>query len=186
MAKALALFALGGIASFALAQPATLAQRAGVPSEPGLATLHLRTNIGSFRLIDGFGRVEISFAGTMLINQLRGFGQGPGQLQVLGNLRREYEANDRVVLFGRGRVVIVGRWRGIQWFGTDMRATWFGRGLARIAGEFDQNLDTGEFWYDDPTKKFPWGATGTLTILLPDTYAPQVTPRERRQPAPRS
>lgn len=183
MRRVLPSLALAFGAAFASAQPATPEQRAGVPGGLGaLATLHLQTNVGSFRLIDGLGRVEISFSGSILFNQVKGFDGGKG-LKMEGNLRKEYEGNDRLLLSGTGRVVVTGRWRGIQWFGTNMRAVWYGRGMARISGEFDRNLETGWYWYDNPKVRNQWMAGGSFTVLLPEWNAAP-TPVPRARPAP--
>ena len=146
----------------ALAQPATAAQRAGVPSDPSYATLHLKTNIGSFKMVSGQGRVEVSFTGSLLISQLK-----DGSAVVAGNVRREYEGHGRELWFGTGKAVITGSWRAIQWFGRNMNAVWFGRGAIRLAGEFDKNLNTGEYWFDDPKTRNPWMTAGLATVTLP-------------------
>lgn len=173
-----ALLAVLGFASAALAsaQPATPEQRAGVQPDPNFATLHLTTKLGSFKLLDGVGRVEISFTGSLLLSKI------DGRVLTSGKLRKEFESKDRVVYSGTGKVVVTGRWRGIQWFGRDMNAVWFGAGQARLAGEFDKNLETGKYWYDDPEQKFDWMASGTTTIGLPNRYLqPAVKPIERGQ-----
>lgn len=165
----------------AFAQPATPEQRGTVTLSPDYGTLHLETKLGSFKLLDGVGRAEISFTGTMLLNQ------ADGKVEISGKLRKEYEGHNRVVYFGTGKVIVTGKWRGIQWFGRDMKAVWYGAGAARLAGEFDRDLNTGKFWYDDPKKKQDWSATGTFTITLPNRYEqPAVTPIERgKQPPPK-
>lgn len=160
----------------ALTQPATPEQRMGVPSDPNFATLHLSTKLGSFKLLDGVGRVEISFSGSILLSRI------DGKVETSGRLRKEYESKDRVVYSGSGKVVVTGRWRGIQWFGRDMNAVWYGAGQARLAGEFDKNLETGKYWYDDPTRKFDWAASGTSTVPLPNQFLPKdIKPIERGQ-----
>ena len=168
------------LAAIGHAQPATPAQRAGVVVDPKdkLATLHFQTNIGSFKMMDGYGRVEISFTGTMLISQL----EGP-EPQVSGDLQLQYNDKGRRVYFGRGSIVFRGSWRGVQWFGRNMKGVWFGRGAMRLAGEFDKNLYTGEYWYDDPKQKKPWFAQGTFTIQLPEFIFKEAPPI---QPVPRS
>jgi len=164
------------VAVLGSAQPATPEQRAGVEPDPNFATLHLATKLGSFKLLDGVGRVEISFTGSILLSKIT------GKVQTSGKLRKEFEGNDRVVYSGTGKVVVTGRWRGIQWFGRDMRAVWYGAGQARLAGEFDRNLETGKYWYDDPSQKADWMASGTTTVTLPNRYAqPDVKPIERGQ-----
>lgn len=134
-------------------------------SDPSYGELNMTTKIGSFKLLDGVGRVEVSFSGTMLVSQLK------GQISTSGNLKKEYDARERQVYHGTGRVVIDGEFRGIQWFGTNMNGVWRGRGVARITGEFDQNLETGYYWYGkDPSRKVPWSMYGT-TVLNPEQSA---------------
>lgn len=173
----LAAFAWAG-----LAQPATPEQRAGVESKREYATLHLETKLGSCKYLDGVGRLEMTFTGTLLLHRAK------GNVQVTGNVRKEYEGKDRVVYFGTGKLVIVGSWRGIQWFGKNMRAVWYGAGQVRISGEFDRDLNTGKYWYDDPNDKQDWPATGVTTLPLPNIYIqPNVKPIERgKQPPTKS
>lgn len=162
-------------APLALAQPATPAQRAGVANPQGMATLHLQTRLGSFRLIDGEGRVEMTFRGTVLVNNLQGtVVPGPG-------VRREHQTSVRQLFHGRGTIVITGKWRAVQWFGGDMRATWFGRGLARVMGEFDKDLNTGFYWYDDPTDRNYWFANSATTLTLPQQSYANLTKKPRRR-----
>jgi hypothetical protein len=177
-----AIIGLGTVlASVALCQPATPEQRTGVPTKDGYGTLHLETKLGSFKLLDGTGRVEISFTGSILLHKV------DGQVEVSGKLRKEYEGHDRKVYFGTGKIIVVGKWRGIQWFGKDMNAVWYGAGAARLAGEFDKDLNTGKYWYDDPKKANDWLAAGTFTVPLPNTFEqPTVKPVERgKEPPPK-
>ncbi|HRK22271.1 MAG TPA: hypothetical protein PLX06_10695 [Fimbriimonadaceae bacterium] len=164
----------GAAAALIALSAVVLAQTGGQPKagglvptqiDPSIGTMHLTTKIGSFKLLDGTGRVEVSFTGTMLISQLK------GTIVPTGNLKKEYEARDRVVYHGTGKVVIEGDFRGIQWFGTNMTGVWTGRGVARITGEFDQNLETGYYWYGkDPNRKIPWSMY-SLTIMNPEQTA---------------
>ncbi len=153
-----AVFALGAAA---LAQPATPAQMAGVDQKPGYATMHLKTSIGSFKMIDCEGRAEVSCQGTLMINSLK------GSLDVRGDLKKLYEDRGRVVYFGKGTVVLTGTWRSVQWFGKNMNAVWYGKGVIRIQGEFDKNLYTGEYWYDNPADKNAWFANASYQLVLP-------------------
>jgi hypothetical protein len=145
----------------ALAQPATPAQMAGVTPNPDFGTLHMRTRLGSFRLIDGKGRVEFTFKGTVLISQLK------GTWKLDGRARKEYEGKGRIVLNGQGRIVVTGEWRAVQWFGSDMEGVWYGFGIARVQGEFDRDLNTGEYWFEDPRDKRFWLANNVIDIALP-------------------
>lgn len=142
-------------------QPATPAQRAGVATKPEYGTLHLQANLGSFRCIDGQGRFEATCAGTVLVNRLN------GKINVSPGWRKEYEGNGRVIYTGRGTITVTGSWRGFQWFGRDLKAVWYGTGVVLVVGEFDRNLKTGDYWYDDPTKKNAWFNSSVTTVYLP-------------------
>lgn len=176
--KFVALAALLVIASvYTISQPATAEQRQGVETQLGMGTLHFQTNLGSFRLIDGEGRVEFTFRGTVLFSGI------DGEYTITGNTRKEYEDEVRTVYSGEGRVVVTGKWRAVQWFGRDLDGVWFGRGLIRIWGEFDRDGNTGTYWYDDPTNPRFWPATAVNTIELPEPRLgvdPSVQPERRR------
>lgn len=168
-----------GLFGLAAAQPATPAQRAGVTPQPGFSTMHLETKIGSCKFIDGTGRVEISFSGSLLISQLK------GTRVVSGNLTRQYHnpKENRELFYGRGRIVITGSWRGMQWFGRDMRAVFYGRGTVRLAGEYYESptkpgtFESGWFWYEDPTKRQEWPANGTFEQRNPPFQAEVQEPK---------
>lgn len=169
--------AVFGVA-LALAQPATPAQRAGVPANPGYATMHLETTVGSSRSVDSEGRYEISFRGTVLISQLTGFTPGSkGTIQVSGDVKKQYDSNNRQVYFGRGKIVVTGKWRSIHWFGGDMTAVWFGRGRVQVTGEYDKNLKTGALWFDDPKKRIDFPVNGLLEYVLPVPAPERSAPR---------
>ncbi len=172
LASAAALVA--GVA-FVLAQnPAPPSPTAMPPLKSNWGDLYLTTNIGSFKLVDGEGRVEINFTGTAMISQLK------GTATPSAGLRKEYDDRGRQVWHGTGRLVVDGSFRGIQWFGTKMSARWVGAGLARISGEFDKNLETGYYWYGGRVgEKRPWNSSG-MTIVNPEARAGgQGTPTER-------
>lgn len=165
------------ISASVFAQPATAAQRAGVTPKPEYGTLHLEAPIGAFRMIDGEGRVELSFRGTVLLSGLKGkVTPGPG-------IKKEVSRGDREVYFGQGKIVVVGKWRAIQWFGGNMKAVWYGKGLARLTGEFDRNLNPGRYWYDnpDPAKKLYWFPNSAITVTLPQMVQgrPASAPKRR-------
>jgi len=185
--SAIVLCLLLGFAAWASAQPASAAQRAGVQQRPDFATLHLRTRLGSFKIVPAgdtpaMGRFEMTFTGTVLVHNVN------GKLEVSGKLRLEYNNHGRKVFTGTGRIVVTGEWRSMQWFGSDMEAVWYGRGLIRVSGEFDRNLDTGEYWYDDPKQKYYWYPGASMEVHLPQAGAPPARPIERRrtQPVPKS
>jgi hypothetical protein len=170
---------LAGLTSSAFAQPATPAQMAGVKDygKP-MGTLHLQSNLGSFRLIDGLGRLEMRFTGTVLVSGLTDGKVTPG-----GSVKLEHKSGTRELYHGTGTIVVTGKWRAIQWFGTGMRAVWYGHGLARITGEFDRNLDIGRYWYNDPTQKFYWFAQSSITVTNPQQVQGRsgVKPTRRRR-----
>lgn len=136
----------------------TKANRTIDPNDPKYGTIHLRTNLGSFKMLPkaeiAEGRVELDFTGTVLLSNFE------GTIEKSGNIRLEYRGHGREVYFGQGKMVLTGRFRGIQWFGKNMTCTWRGDGIVRLFGEFDKNLFTGEYWYDDPTQKAQWGTYG--------------------------
>jgi hypothetical protein len=143
-------------------------------NNPGYAELNLTTKIGSFKLLNGEGRVEMNFSGTMLVSNL------DGTVATSGNLRKEYSDDQRQAWHGTGKIVVTGRFRAIQWFGTNLSGKWKGAGRARIYGEFDQNLETGYYWYsDDPERKIQWSMYG-IEIGVPEVQTGgTAVPRER-------
>ncbi|MCC6404616.1 MAG: hypothetical protein IT207_11470 [Fimbriimonadaceae bacterium] len=142
-------------------QMATPAQMAGVTPDPNFGVLHMQTHLGSFRLIDGRGRVEFTFEGTVLISKLK------GTWKLDGAARKEYEGHDRLVLNGRGKMTVTGEWRAIQWFGTNMKGVWYGFGTARLQGEFDRNLNTGTYWFEDTKDVRYWLANNVIDVTVP-------------------
>lgn len=174
------LFVLPGVAavaSLSLGQGQKPAPASAPPiaMKPGWGDMHLATKIGSFKLVDGEGRVEINFTGSVLVSKLK------GRVTPSAGIRKEYDANDRQVYHGTGKLTVEGSFRGIQWFGTNMSTRWIGAGLARIVGEFDKNLETGFYWYGSGVdKKMPWSSSG-MTILNPEAR-----PGGTGTPVPRS
>lgn len=164
-------FAALSLCTLGWCQPATAAQRQGVPPNDGFGTIHFQTRLGSFKIIDGQGRVEFDFKGSVLVSKL------DGTLSVTGAVRKEYDKHDRVIWTGKGRVVVVGKWRGLQWFGKDLKGYWYGAGMIRLSGEFDREQKTGEYWYEDPTKIFFWPGGSTFDVPNPQVrigYNPKV------------
>lgn len=144
----------------AFAQKATPEQMGSAGQQDGMEVMHFQSNLGSFKIIPGKGHLECSFQGTFLISNLK------GTHTVTGDVVNEYAGMDRTVYHGRGHVSVDGEWRALQWFGSDMTATWYGAGQIRLTGEFDRNLNTGEFWFDDPGDRQPW-ATNMQQFGLP-------------------
>lgn len=148
-----------------ICQVATPEQRAGLTNTAGFGTMHFQTRLGSCKIIDGKGRLEMNFRGSVLINKLK------GTSTFTGNVRKEYSKDGREVWNGQGKVVVTGEWRGIQWFGRDLTAVWFGAGMVRLSGEFDRNQKTGEYWYDDPANIHYWPGSGSIDLPCPENRA---------------
>lgn len=162
----------------AIPQKATPAQMVGTKPDKDYATVHLQSNLGSFRCIKGEGRFEVTCAGTILISNLK------GKKEMTGSWKKEHDQKGRELYSGSGRIVLTGEWRAFQWFGSNMKATWFGKGVVRVIGEFDRNLKTGDYWYDDPTKKQAWFSSGVTNVFLPQqNFGPDLgaTPVERKR-----
>lgn len=144
-------------------------------------TMHMQSNLGSFKIIPATddrgnpdaGRLEFSFTGTVLISKL------VGKATVSDGVRKEFDDMNRVVYHGTGSIIIEGNWRAVQWFGGDMEAVWYGRGIARMVGEFDRNLEVGSYWFDDPVAKRSW-LTHIREVTLPQRqFGGSVTPLDR-------
>lgn len=155
-------FALTALGSLALAQPATPAQMGKFAGKKGFDIIHMRTKIGTFKMINGQGRADISFSGSMLISQYKG-----DPLIVQGSLRKEFDRNGRAVYHGKGRIVLSGSWRSVQWFGQNMTGWWFGNGVIRMRGEFDKDLNTGEYWFQNPKDVYYFPSMGTIDVAIP-------------------
>lgn len=171
------------LASALVGVPAWLSAQSGTiqPAAPQTTnlTLYFSCNLGSFKMLPktelADGHVEVSFTGTLLLSGFQ------GKAQVTGNVNKEYEGYGRVVYFGTGKAVLDGKFRGIQWFGSNMTGSWKGNGVARLYGEFDQQLNTGKYWYDNATDKSDWGTFG-MNVEVPKRMGigpEQVTPRRR-------
>lgn len=167
-----------------VAQVATAEQMGPFAGRSGFGTLHLQSRLGSFKSIDGEGRLSVRFTGTLLVTNLR-----DGRMTVRsGRLRKEFDEGGRQVYTGTADVVIDGKWRGVQWFGRDMRAVWWGRGFMRVSGEFVRNpqtgkLETGDYWYNNPEEKMAFPSSNLITLTLPQATMgvdPNVRPRGRR------
>ena len=131
--------------------------------------ISFESQIGSFKLLPGGeipaqGKLEFSGSGTFLVSRLK----PGGTIKTTGNIRMEYEhkASGKQVYFGRGSVIIEGKFDAVQFFGREIKAKFNGFGFVRLYGEFDKNLNTGEYWYESGKHK-PWGSTG-MTLAVPD------------------
>ncbi|MBL8049397.1 MAG: hypothetical protein JNJ45_12025 [Chthonomonas sp.] len=168
---------LAAMAALANAQPASAVQMGKFAGKKDFDILHMHTKIGTFKLINGQGRADISFSGSMLVSGYKG-----DPLVVQGNLRKEFDRDGRTVYFGKGRIILSGSWRAVQWFGQDMQGVWFGNGVIRMRGEFDKDMNTGEYWFKDPKDLFYFPSMGTIDVPLPYKPPPSakgVTPKKR-------
>jgi hypothetical protein len=153
------------------------AKKTNAPREVG--TVHFETKIGSFKSISGHGSLEFTFRGTVLLSDYKG-----AKPVFEGKVRKEYEGNGKIVYSGVGKIKVVGEWRGVQWFGKDMKGIWVGDGILRITGEFDKELKTGTYYFDDPKKIYYW-PTSTYGLTLPERKAlGEVEPVERSKTQP--
>lgn len=171
-----AVVAVAGLASAQRATPEEMGEFAG---KDGFGVLHMSTNLGSFKIIDGKGRIDVSFTGTVLITKYNG-----KELQITGSVKKEYDKNGRTLFTGTGRIIASGSWRGFQWFGKNMKSVWYGNGAIRLNGEFDRNFKTGDYWYESADEKQAFPATSVLTVYLPkpDFQGNQsAVPRERKK-----
>ena len=133
--------------------------------------MHFKTNIGSFRMKKGSGRVELKFNGSVLVSTTE------AKVTVAGNVRKEYDAHSRICYSGEGTLVVEGKFRAIQWFGRKLEGIWKGSGEIHFFGDFDSKGDTGEYWYGDSGQHLPWGLSGFHT--LPEDKPVMPKPVER-------
>ncbi|ARU41460.1 hypothetical protein CCB80_10075 [Armatimonadetes bacterium Uphvl-Ar1] len=160
------------------AQKATPEQMGPYANRGDMGMFHMQTKLGSFKMINGEGRVDFSFKGTLLVSH-----HTDGEMRVVsGNLRKEYSKNNRTVYTGQARVILTGKWRGIQWFGSDLTAVKYGKGFVRVSGEFDRNMQTGFYWYEDPAAKNPFPASSVISLAIPP---PEYGANRNIKPTPR-
>jgi hypothetical protein len=147
------------------------------PAVPKVATtipakgIHLTTAIGSFKIKRGseannFGLLQMTFKGTVLVSGLKGV------VTVGGGTALEFEQTDfnKKVYFskGGGTLTVKGEFGGVQFFGQDLSAYYRGDGVLQLFGEFDKNLNTGFYWYDEtPSDKKYWNTTGQQVTPTP-------------------
>jgi hypothetical protein len=176
-----ALWICGGVATLATvvvlmaSRPAHAQMGNGKrPDGPGVA--HLEAKVGSFKLLaadpdppKGYkpdfltGHLEMSCSGTFLIT---GADHPP---VITGNIIKEYEYAPlkKVAYHGTGKLVMDGTWTSLQWFGTDLTATFKGRGKFRLVGEFDKNQQLGTYWTVDPKSRQWWSANSAYDHYVP-------------------
>jgi hypothetical protein len=158
-------------------------------AQAGYGTLHFQTRLGSFKIVKlnmdapAEGRLEISFTGTLLISDYQG---KDFRSTIKGDIRQEFPdpkivksipANWRkIVLHGKGSLVLDGKYMAVQWFGRDMKANWHGRGFIRLYGEFDDKGDTGIYYFTDPSKTNYWQVP-SIELALPGSQFGSAIPR---------
>jgi hypothetical protein len=153
---------------------AVLALSGAVFAQQQTGEVVMKTAIGSFKILrandkqPAFGKIEMNFKGSLLIVGYK----GKAPIQMVGNLRKEYEnkKTDRMLLVGQGKVVLDGEFRAIQWFGRDLTMTWNGFGICRLYGEFDKNGQTGTYVVKGDVLRY-WGSGG-MQFTLPAYTAP--------------
>ncbi len=135
-------------------------------------TIYFETKIGSFKLLNCVGKTSFSFEGTVLVAGLEGTAIHSG------NLKTEYENKDkkRVAYFGKGTITVTGKWRGIQWFGKNLNGYFDGNGIMRLAGEFDEKMNTGHYWYKSNPQKEIWYSVGIERTIPPPDFLKSTKP----------
>lgn len=169
------------VSSFAL----LLLPALGVPQTPSTppagdtGEMTLKAAIGSFKLVspgdrNAYGKLEMNFRGTLLIVGLK----PKTPLQISGNLRKEYDNQnrERVIYHGQGRVVIDGTVKSVQWFGRDLSARFNGMGIFRLYGEFDKTGMTGTYQYTGDKLRY-WGSGGITAVVPNPMLAPVAKPK---------
>lgn len=134
----------------------------------------MKSSMGGFKItspgdVNAFGKIEMSFKGTMLIVGYEGtpIVQGPG-------LRVEYEnkGQKRIEYFGKGTLTLNGKFRAIQFFGNDLDLHWVGMGICRVYGGYDKNGNIGT--YEVKGDKLGYWSSGGSQFTVPprDTIIP--------------
>ncbi len=150
------------------------------PAMPSSTALHIQTKVGSFKILGAGerlaeGTVVMTFTGTVLVSGL------DGTIAASGKVQREinHEKRGKQVYFGTGKLVIRGKFKGLQWFGRNLNASIDGFGIVRLYGEFDRNLDTGMYWYGNSKKPEAWGTGGRQITTTPYAQPAPAKPRVR-------
>jgi len=169
-------------AALVLAQQVPNSTPPAPPKNPDrVGVLHLTTNLGSFKIlspgdVDAEGTVDMSFKGTVLISGI------DGTVTPSATLTREYydTKHNKQTFFGTGHLLIAGKFRSIEWLGQDLNAVYTGRGIVRLYGDFDKNLNTGFYWFgNDTANKAYWSNFGTEVVnppYIPKTIVPEEKP----------
>lgn len=176
---------LGGLLAFSAAIAQTPTSPVPPYAAPAKATLSLKTKLGSFRLLPKGpipiqGKFTISFTGTILISGMK------GTIQPSGNIRQEVNdvKHQRQVFFGTGKLVMNGQYKAVQWFGRDMNAVFEGFGIFQLYGEYDKNLETGIFSYDNYKTVQKWETYGRAAYV-PEMNSGLMKPLQPRDVTPK-
>ncbi|RYG85769.1 hypothetical protein EON77_04950 [bacterium] len=146
---------------------------------PDSAVIDFHTKIGSFKILSNSqdvkarGKLDMEFQGTVLVIGLEGTATPNGALKV----QYDDQTHGRKAFFGQGRLTVEGKWRAIQFFGRNVKATWDGMGVLRVNGEFDDKLDTGSYQIRGYGGKEAWGNGGREVRIPPPSSAPRVKPK---------
>jgi hypothetical protein len=176
-AVATALFSLGAM---------SLAQDGGkktkpAPEKPAYGNFFFETKIGSFRMLEfnddsmPEGHFEMNFTGSVLVDTSEAVKHPRGlqtTIKTEGSIKSEVDYHGRKLFHGTGKIIVDGGWHALQWFGRDMSGKFTGSGVFRLSGEFDKNLETGYYWYDDG-KKQDWGTAGMQPTVPQANYMPK-------------
>jgi len=136
----------------------------------GYDSFYFRTHVGSFKLLSfnestpSDGKLTLSFSGTILIT---GF-DGPPPV-ITGAVRKEYDnpKYKKQAYFGTGTITLAGKIKTFQWFGRDLKGSFQGKGVFRLYGEYDKNLETGWFRYGPDVKEQACGNNLGWTHVVP-------------------
>lgn len=170
------------------------------PSNSPYGVINLDSKLGAFKIkrynisSPAEGRLELSFDGSLLISGYKGKPFEPTMKgliiefpdpSVLPNFNRSNI--EKVVLHGKGSVVLDGSYMAVECFGRNIKARWNGRGVIHLFPEFDKNQETGYYWYKTLKSKQPWPMPNIHLEIpgsqynLPGIGQPQARPKK---PAP--
>ncbi|HWD38466.1 MAG TPA: hypothetical protein VG944_06430 [Fimbriimonas sp.] len=174
--------ALGAVASAVAYQDLSPAPKAAGAPKLGpidyTKGVHLESNVGSFKIKRGGedlddGVLDISFKGTILVSGLIGEATPTApavQETGTGQMQKDLQTWNKRLFHsaGVGKLHVKGKFDGIQFFGQDVSAYYRGTGVIQLYGEFDKNLNTGSYWYDEtPKDKGFWGTGGAIITPRP-------------------
>lgn len=146
----------------------------------------MKAKYGSFKIVSpgdprAYGDIKMSFKGSVLIVNY----DGKIPIVATGALRKEYENKDRnrVIYYGQGTITLNGRFRAMQWFGSDLDMTWKGMGVCRLQGKLDKDGNTGKYFITGEKQPQWWPADSTLTIMIPRREDTIIAPKVKINPS---